>query len=456
MNCISAMETSTPTLSTKFKSVTPGIRVVTDDELELLGSPLHENGMESFTRRKFEKMLVLINRLPTLQSHYAYFMLKNCLAIPKMVYLLRCTPLWKFQNLLNEIDIQLKNAMESIANVQMNTDQWIQSSLPVNYGGLGIRSLLEISLPAYLASVNGVKDIVSTLINIQDYESEIPFYTEALARWNDINNGKSQFLWDQINIKRIVTELKFPNEIEQFRFQLLQNKMSGAWLNVVPSPNIGTFLNDDVLRTCIGLRLGTKICQPFECACGIAVDALGRHALHCKKNSGKFFRHAELNRIIHRILASIHISSLLEPTGLFRDDGRKRPDGITYTAWEKGRALVWDATCADSLAASNMAGRSKQPGMASEKAVVRKHAKYSKVKQNHHFVAFAVESFGPWSKEAVSLINKIGSNLIRITGEPKSKRYLIERISLAIQHGNAMCVISSIPKSQSMEELYVL
>lgn len=356
----------------------------------------------------------------------------------------------------------MKGALESIVNIQMNTDQWVQSSLPVNYGGMGIRSLMDISLPAYLASVNGVKDIVSTLINIQDYESEIPFYSEALVRWSDINNGilpeyqTSQFMWDQINIKRIAAELNFPNEIEQFRFQLLQNKISGAWLNVIPSPNIGTFLNNDVIRTCIGLRLGVKICHPFECVCGIQVDALGRHGLHCKKNPGKYFRHAELNRIIHQSLASINVSSLLEPTGLFRDDGQKRPDGITYTAWEKGRSLVWDATCADSLAASNRLGRHKQPGMASEKAAVRKHKKYSKIKQNHHFVAFAVESIGPWSKEAIVLINKIGSNLIRITGEPKSKRYLVERISLAIQQGNAMSIMSSIPKNASMDEYYLL
>lgn len=57
-----------------------------------------------------------------------------------------------------------------------------------------------------------------------------------------------------------------------------------------------------------------------------------------KKNSGKQFRRVYLNRIIHRY------------------DGRKRPDGITYTAWEKGRASVWDAICVDSLAPSNMAG----------------------------------------------------------------------------------------------------
>ncbi len=436
----------------EFKRLAPGIRVVTDDELEVLGSPLMDTGIENFARRKFEKILVLINRLSSLQTHYAYFVLKNCIAIPKLTFLLRTTPLWKFPNLLTDMDMKIKTALEKITNVGLNSTQWTQSSLPVNFGGLGIRSLLDISLPAYLSSVCGVKDIVSTLTITKDYESEMPHYAEAMMKWNEINHGtvpenqKSQFFWDEINTKRIVSELEMPNDIEQFRFQLLQNKFSGAWLNVIPSPNIGTFLNNDVMRTCIGLRLGTKICHPFMCECGVPVDSLGRHGISCKKNYGKYFRHA----------ASINMSSLLEPTGLFRDDENKRPDGITYTAYERGRAMVWDSTCADSLAASNMAGRSKKPGMASEKAAARKHSKYTKIKANYHFIAFAVESLGPWSKDAIDFINKVGSNLKRITGEPKSKHYLIQRVSLAIQQGNALSIISSIPKSSTLDEIYML
>lgn len=449
------------TVANDFELLAPGIRIVKENDLELLGAPLLDEGMETFTRNQFEKILVLINRLKSLQTHYAYFILKNCLAVPKLVHLFRCTPLWKFPDLLHDMDMKMKSALETLLNTSLDTVQWIQSSLPVNFGGLGIRSFLEISLPAYLSSISGVKDIVSTLINIQDYESEMPYLREASMRWTEVNHGElpenpnSQFSWDQINIKRIVSELILPNEIEQFRFLLLQNKMSGAWLNVVPSPNIGTFLNNDVIRTCIGLRLGSKLCHPFVCACGVPVDSLGRHGLHCKKNPGKFFRHADMNQVIHQSLSSINMSSLLEPTGLFRDDGKKRPDGITYTAWEKGRALVWDATCSDSLAKSNMIGR-KQPGMASEKAVIRKHSKYMKIKQNYNFVAVAVESLGPWSKEALNLLNKIGSNLIRISGEPKAKHYLFQRISLAIQRGNAICIMSSIPKSSPLDEVYLL
>lgn len=300
---------------------------------------------------------------------------------------------------------------------------------------------------------------MSTTINIQDVEYEIPFYSDALAKWSEINGDSmpecpsSQFAWDQVNIKRIISETTFPTATEQYRFALLQNKMSGAWLTVVPSPNIGTLLNDDVMRVCISLRLGLKICHPFVCVCGLPVDSLGRHGFHCKKNAGKNFRYSDLNQIVYQGLASANANSRLEPTGLFRDDGNKRPDGITYTAWERGRALVWDVTCADSLAASNMVGVSKRPGMASEKAATRKHSKYTNIKASYHFVAIAVESFGPWSKEAVKLFNKIGSNIISLSGEPKARHYLFQRISLAIQRGNAMCVLSSIPKSTRLDGL---
>lgn len=162
-----------------FKSLAPGIRVVNEEELELLGSPLLESGIEHFAKRKFEKLHVLINRLNLLQTHYGYFILKNCLAIPKVVYLFRCTPLWKFSDLLHQLDMEMKSALEKITNTQLDAHQWVQSSLPVNFGGLGIRSLVDISLPAFLASVSGTKGLISTLIKIQDYESEVPYFYDA-------------------------------------------------------------------------------------------------------------------------------------------------------------------------------------------------------------------------------------------------------------------------------------
>ncbi|KAF2904277.1 hypothetical protein ILUMI_01896 [Ignelater luminosus] len=67
-----------------------------------------------------------------------------------------------------------------------------------------------------------------------------------------------------------------------------------------------------------------------------------------------------------------------------------------------------------------------------------------------------LETFGPWSKEAQDLVHTIGTNLNQISGDSRSKRFLTQRISLAIQRGNAACVFEILPSSTSMEEIFYL
>uniref|UniRef100_A0A8D8YZR5 Uncharacterized protein n=1 Tax=Cacopsylla melanoneura TaxID=428564 RepID=A0A8D8YZR5_9HEMI len=106
------------------------------------------------------------------------------------------------------------------------------------------------------------------------------------------------------------------------------------------------------MRVCVGIRLGCKICsRPHTCSCGSTVDSEGRHGMSCKFSAGRISRHSEINKIVQRALSSANISSRLEPNGLLREDG-KRPDGITNIAWERGKFLVWDVTCVDSMAKS--------------------------------------------------------------------------------------------------------
>ena len=44
---------------------------------------------------------------------------------------------------------------------------------------------------------------------------------------------------------------------------------------------------------------------------------------------------------------------MLEPSGLDRGDG-KRPDGMTVYPYSRGRCLIWDATCVNTFASSNL------------------------------------------------------------------------------------------------------
>ncbi|XP_037029663.1 uncharacterized protein LOC119069645 [Bradysia coprophila] len=234
-----------------------------------------------------------------------------------------------------------------------------------------------------------------------------------------------------INTKRIIKkELVFTSKLDLARFKALQCKESNAWLHAIPSSNIGTFMDSNSIRICIGLRLGCDICLVHTCLCGSVVSARGLHGLSCLKSAGRYLRHIELNEIISRALMSLHIPNHLEPKGLSRNDGKK-PDGVTLTPWSKGKPLVWDATCVDTFADSYLSKTSKK-------------------------AAFAVETMGPWSTESKNFINTIGSKLQELTGDKKSKFYLTQRISLAIQRFNASCVMGTIPAAKPLEEIFYL
>jgi hypothetical protein len=73
----------------------------------------------------------------------AYTLIKNCLFIPKFIFLLRTTPFWKFSNYVNSIDSSLKSSLEKILNLRLTDLQWCQSTLPIRFGGLGIRRISD-------------------------------------------------------------------------------------------------------------------------------------------------------------------------------------------------------------------------------------------------------------------------------------------------------------------------
>ncbi|KAK5644934.1 hypothetical protein RI129_006234 [Pyrocoelia pectoralis] len=144
-----------------------------------------------------------------------------------------------------------------------------------------------------------------------------------------------------------------------------------------------------------------------------------------KKYAGRSSRHRELNTIIRQALSAAHIPSRLEPNGLIRSDG-KRPDGITEIPWINGKHLVWDATCSDTMAPSNIAACSRNAGASANDAVNRKRRTYKQIiDQGHHFVAVSVETLGSFSTETLTFINELGTKIYQTTGEPKSRHYLI-------------------------------
>ena len=83
----------------------------------------------------------------------------------------------------------------------------------------------------------------------------------------------------------------------------------------------------------------------------------------------------------------------------------KRPDGCTQIAFENGKKIVWDATCADTFASSNIAAASQVARSVAENAALRKTNKYSQLPgSEYHFVPVAVETSGSIGAAARDLI----------------------------------------------------
>ena len=140
------------------------------------------------------------------------------------------------------------------------------------------------------------------------------------------------------------------------------------------------------------------------------------------------------------------VAAMKEPLGLLTSDG-KRPDGATIIPWARGKCLTWDATTPDTLAQSHLAATAVNAGAAAAKSAALKHSKYASISATHIFVPVAVETLGPWNLEGLNFIKELGRRLSRVTSDPRETSFLLQRISVAVQRGNAASFLGSLPDS---------
>ena len=63
---------------------------------------------------------------------------------------------------------------------------------------------------------------------------------------------------------------------------------------------------------------------------------------------------------------------------------------------------------------------------------------------------------GPWSQEAIAFFNDLSKRTTLATMEPRSKSFLKQRISMAIQRGNAAAVMGTFREEEKMEEIFYI
>ena len=151
-------------------------------------------------------------------------------------------------------------------------------------------------------------------------------------------------------------------------------------------------LDSESFRVAIALRVGADVCIPHSCHCDGRMDSRGFPGLSCKYRAGRFPRHSAMNDVVKRALQKAGLPSVLEPRGLDRGD-----DGITHQCYAEA----------------------------------------------HQFEPIAVETIGVYGASTGVILRAIGRRLVKATGEPREDNWFRQNLAIAIQRGNAFCILSA-------------
>jgi hypothetical protein len=83
------------------------------------------------------------------------------------------------------------------------------------------------------------------------------------------------------------------------------------------------------------------------------------------------------------------------------------------------------------------------PGQVANEAETKKISKYSSLPNSNIFIPIAIETLGAIGEEATQFIQELGFRIAAATNEPRSLAFLWQRLSVAVQQGNAACVLGT-------------
>ena len=221
---------------------------------------------------KCQEFELISARLALMPSHDSLYLLRHVIAMPRLLYTLRTAPCMNSQELLN-YDNLVRDTCSRTLNIDINDNRWKQLSLPVRWGGLGIRSAVMLAPSAYLTSAASTAVLTRSLLPDRLHDIEHPGTTSAMTTWSVISGhteapmlASSQRAWDDLCCKSVADELLEQVTSESDRARLLASRAegSGDWLDALPLQSVGLKLDNESVRVAAGLRTRRCIGPPAQ------------------------------------------------------------------------------------------------------------------------------------------------------------------------------------------------
>ena len=102
--------------------------------------------------------------LPELARHDAIILFRSSLSSSRLLHTLRCVPCMDHP-ILDRFDQIMQEALTKSLNVALADCNRGQATLPIRDGGLGIRRVSSLALPAFLASAAGTASLQASFLS---------------------------------------------------------------------------------------------------------------------------------------------------------------------------------------------------------------------------------------------------------------------------------------------------
>ncbi|KAJ9449270.1 hypothetical protein DIPPA_20933 [Diplonema papillatum] len=412
---------------------------------EILGAPC---GSEAAVREavakvldRAEKRARAIASLP--DPHTALALLNSCAGFVCVVSLMRATgPVADY----GRVDAFMRRALARTLGAELGDTEWVQASLPLRLGGLGMHSCADSAAVAGVAAtLEGIKglplltrapgggplQITPTQDSVCAASLACPrlaLYPEVLTEVRDsLQAGaagapRKQKEWSgKISAARQAGLLRDPlvGVRGQARIRSCAAKHASTWLYGAHNAPDDLWMSPAELTVAVRLRLGMQLApQARECRlCGAAeADRFGDHSLTCLNAGLRTRAHTALRNEVGALAREALLCPVLEDRPFTKHPHRNKRVDVAYTRGEKRRLI--DVAITFPLQANAVKKAAETEGGAATKYEAVKRRTYdgpilaeAPEQQDLLLVPMVVDTFGAWGESALpelrALVNAV-------------------------------------------------
>ena len=445
------------------------------DRTRILNAPLRSNGfMKQMFFEKVQSLKHLFEKVAALEnSQVAFNLLKFCLGVCKVHYVLRVTPVECCMDGAKLYDTLVEETLRTMVGGTLDTLVFKELPLPtkptsagVPTLGLGLTSAVTIALSAFLASSASCNALVGSILgtscptSLMEYESA----TSAYYAWSnqceeisalpfssfDAERPPKQHTITALVHKKISSDL--PEGSNGMKIMRISMKLPEAttWIQCRPSETLKRSIPHHHVRVWLQYFCQVPLFQPgsryARHQCAAVMDFYGDHLLHCERGTHRIARHDEQVRILVGDLSKAALHPVLERRPLGRN--RERPNIRAISS--HGGSDLFDITFCHPLTPARIRDSVQNPLSILKAAWSAKSARQASVLETYvttvHLSPVPISTLGGWHpdsyREMGSVVSSIASRALSCLSAARS--ILFQRHAALLVKNNAECLMSGL------------